>query len=49
MRTLCGWLTTSDGHVMSVCIGIILIQHDNDNEKLDFFVTKSAVDSLVES
>ena len=35
--------------VMSVCIGIILIQHDNDNEKLDFFVTKSAVDSLVET
>ena len=28
---------------------IILIQDDNDNDKLDFFLTKSAVDSLVES
>ena len=35
--------------ILYIIIGIILIQHDNDNEKLDFVVTKSAVDSLVES
>ena len=35
--------------IIYIIIGIILIQHDNDNEKLDFVLTKSAVDSLVES